>query len=182
MMFIPAPIQRIIWRLRSSKKQPEIAACRPIQTRPTDCLDRLAAAKTLGDESSALKTLTRDDLAEAVRVEIGLSRSESRRLVDLVLQTGVQVLERGEDVKLPKFGVFGVRNMGERAGRNPKTGEAATIIAPDPTQLMFIISLIIAAAAALIALGVIPSIPIASVWVMGIGYAVLAAGCLFNGV
>jgi integration host factor subunit alpha len=73
--------------------------------------------------------LTRDDLAEAVRVEIGLSRNESRRLVDLVLQTGVQVLERGEDVKLPKFGVFGVRNMGERAGRNPKTGEAATIIA-----------------------------------------------------
>ena len=50
-----------------------------------------------------------------------------------------------------------------------------------PTQLVFIISLAIAAAAALVALGIIPSIPIASVWLMGIAYAVLAVGCLFKG-
>ena len=62
-------------------------------------------------------------------MKIGLSKNESRRLVDLVLQTVVQVLERSEDVKLSKFGVFEVRDKGERAGRNPKTGEAATISA-----------------------------------------------------
>jgi len=50
-----------------------------------------------------------------------------------------------------------------------------------PTQMVFTVSMIIAVAAALIALGVIPSTPIASVWVMGIGYAVLAIGCLFKG-
>jgi integration host factor subunit alpha len=76
-----------------------------------------------------LKTLTRDDLAEAVRVEVGLSKTESRRLVDLVLNTVVQVLERGEAVKLANFGVFEVRDKGERTGRNPRTGEAATVSA-----------------------------------------------------
>ena len=76
-----------------------------------------------------MKTLTRDDLAEAVRVEVGLSKTESRRFVDLVLNTVVQVLERGEAVKLANFGVFEVRDKGERTGRNPRTGEAATVSA-----------------------------------------------------
>jgi integration host factor subunit alpha len=81
------------------------------------------------DGSGVLKTVTRDDLAEAVRAEIGLSKTESRQLVDSVLKTVGQVLERGENVKLPKFGVFEVKDKNERAGRNPKTGEAATISA-----------------------------------------------------
>ena len=50
-----------------------------------------------------------------------------------------------------------------------------------PTNLFFIISLVIAVFAALVALGIVPSVPIASVWIMGIGYAVLAFGCLFKG-
>ena len=74
-----------------------------------------------------MKTLTRDDLAEAVREEIGFSKTESRQLVDLVLERVVQALERGEDVKLTNFGAFEIRQNGERVGRNPKTGEAATI-------------------------------------------------------
>jgi integration host factor subunit alpha len=56
-----------------------------------------------------LKTLTRDDLAEAVREEIGFSKAESRQLVDLVLESVVQALERGDDVKLTNFGVFEIR-------------------------------------------------------------------------
>jgi integration host factor subunit alpha len=74
-----------------------------------------------------LKTLTRDDLAEAVREEIGFSKAESRQPVDLVLESVVQALERGDDVKLTNFGVFEIRQKGERIGRNPRTGETATI-------------------------------------------------------
>jgi integration host factor subunit alpha len=71
--------------------------------------------------------LTRDDLAEAVRKEVGFSKVESRQLVDFVLESVVQALERGEDVKLTNFGVFEIRQKGERIGRNPRTGETATI-------------------------------------------------------
>ena len=51
-----------------------------------------------------------------------------------------------------------------------------------PSVLIFVISLVIAVIGALEALGTIAFIPLASVWIMAIGYAVLAAGCLFKGV
>jgi hypothetical protein len=51
-----------------------------------------------------------------------------------------------------------------------------------PSVLVFLISLVIAVIAALTALGTVAFIPLASVWIMAIAYAVLAAGCLFKGV
>jgi hypothetical protein len=50
-----------------------------------------------------------------------------------------------------------------------------------PTTVFFVISVVIALLALLAALGVLSIIPIASVWLMAIAYAVLAAGCLFKG-
>jgi integration host factor subunit alpha len=73
------------------------------------------------------KTLTRADLAEAVFHEIGLPRNESSEIVELVLTEIVRSLERGEAVKLSSFGSFGVRDKGQRLGRNPKTGEEVPI-------------------------------------------------------
>jgi hypothetical protein len=51
-----------------------------------------------------------------------------------------------------------------------------------PSVLIFVISLVIAVIGALTALGTVAFIPLASVWIMAIAYAVLAAGCLFKGV
>jgi integration host factor subunit alpha len=75
-------------------------------------------------EVSALsnRTLTRADLSEAVYKQIGLSRSESAALVELMLNEISAAVERGENVKLSSFGSFLVRDKGERIGRNPKTG------------------------------------------------------------
>ena len=70
----------------------------------------------------ASKTLTRADLSEAVYKQIGLSRSESSALVELMLSEIAVAIERGENVKLSSFGSFLVRSKGERIGRNPKTG------------------------------------------------------------
>jgi integration host factor subunit alpha len=36
-------------------------------------------------------------------------------------------LARGESVKLSSFGSFGIRQKGERMGRNPKTGDEVPI-------------------------------------------------------
>ena len=70
----------------------------------------------------ARKTITRADLCEAVYQKVGLSRTESATLVELVLKEITDCLERGETVKLSSFGSFVVRSKGERVGRNPKTG------------------------------------------------------------
>ncbi|MFD0987324.1 integration host factor subunit alpha [Methyloligella solikamskensis] len=73
------------------------------------------------------KTLTRADLAEAVFQKVGLPRNESAELVELVLKEIVSSLENGETVKLSSFGSFGIRDKGERIGRNPKTGQEVPI-------------------------------------------------------
>ena len=69
----------------------------------------------------ASKNVTRIDLAEAVYQTVGLSRHESAELVEQVIAEICNTLATGETVKLSSFGVFTVRNKGERVGRNPKT-------------------------------------------------------------
>ncbi|ODR94267.1 integration host factor subunit alpha [Methyloceanibacter superfactus] len=73
------------------------------------------------------KTLTRADLAEAVFQKVGLPRNESAEIVELVLREIVASLERGDPVKLSSFGSFGIRDKGQRIGRNPKTGQEVPI-------------------------------------------------------
>ena len=68
------------------------------------------------------KTLTRADLAEAVVQKVGLPRNESQDLVELILQEISTSLASGATVKLSSFGSFGIRQKGQRVGRNPKTG------------------------------------------------------------
>jgi len=50
------------------------------------------------------KTVTRADLCEAVYQKVGLSRTESAALVELVLKEITDCLERGDTVKLSSFG------------------------------------------------------------------------------
>jgi integration host factor subunit alpha len=98
-------------------------------------IDRNVTARLASDQSRdwgsfgdmSGKTLTRADLAEAVFQKVGLPRNESAELVELVLREIVASLERGETVKLSSFGSFGIRDKGQRIGRNPKTGQEVPI-------------------------------------------------------
>lgn len=73
------------------------------------------------------KTVTRADLAEAVFRRLGLSRTESAAMVEMVLKEISDVVVSGETVKLSSFGSFTVREKGLRVGRNPKTGREVPI-------------------------------------------------------
>lgn len=68
------------------------------------------------------KTVTREDLSEAIYQKVDLSRLESAGLVGQVLGEISDTLVRGEAVKLHGFGTFTLRSKGERVGRNPRTG------------------------------------------------------------
>ena len=67
-------------------------------------------------------TLTRADLADALHRDVGLSRMDSAKLVEQILDHMRDSLAAGENVKISGFGTFVLRNKGERIGRNPKTG------------------------------------------------------------
>jgi integration host factor subunit alpha len=54
--------------------------------------------------------------------QIGLSRAESARMVETILDLMCDALARGENVKISGFGTFVLRDKSERIGRNPKTG------------------------------------------------------------
>ncbi|TDH38982.1 integration host factor subunit alpha [Pseudohoeflea suaedae] len=73
------------------------------------------------------KTVTRADLAEAVFRKVGLSRTESAELVEMVIDEVCNAIVRGDSVKLSSFATFQVRDKKERIGRNPKTGEEVPI-------------------------------------------------------
>ena len=81
----------------------------------------------------AQKTLTRAELSEAVYQKIGLSRTESASLVELVLREISDCIAQGQTVKLSSFGSFVVRDKGQRIGRNPKTGIEVPI---EPRRVM----------------------------------------------
>jgi integration host factor subunit alpha len=79
------------------------------------------------------RTVTRAELSEAAYQRIGLSRSESSALVELVLDEISSSLAVGNSVKLSSFGSFLVRDKGQRVGRNPKTGVEVPI---EPRRVM----------------------------------------------
>jgi integration host factor subunit alpha len=67
-------------------------------------------------------TLTRADLSESLHRNVGLSRAESSKLVESILDHMTGALAKGENVKISGFGSFLLRDKGGRIGRNPKTG------------------------------------------------------------
>ena len=72
-------------------------------------------------------TLTKDHLVSSIGNRLGISKFESLRILESVLETVKTSLSNGEDVLLSGFGKFIVRKKAARRGRNPQTGDALTL-------------------------------------------------------
>ena len=71
--------------------------------------------------------LTRAAMVRSLVNKLGLSRKDSREMVDSFIEEPVASLAVGEQVKLSGFGNFDLRDKKARPGRNPKTGETIPI-------------------------------------------------------
>lgn len=76
-----------------------------------------------------MSALTKAAIVDCLQTEVGIGRDAARSLVELFFEEIRQALERGEPVKLSGFGNFDLREKSQRPGRNPKTGEVATVSA-----------------------------------------------------
>ena len=76
-----------------------------------------------------MATVTRADLAAAVREEAGLRKRDAADMVDTLIEAICERLAAGEPVGISGFGAFALRDKEERVGRNPRTGEEAPIMA-----------------------------------------------------
>lgn len=67
--------------------------------------------------------LTKEKITDTIYTQVGLSKSQSRRVVESLLDITKQTLGRGEDLLISGFGKFVVKNKAARRGRNPQTKE-----------------------------------------------------------
>ena len=71
--------------------------------------------------------MNKNDLVNQVSDNTGLSKSDSAKAVDSVLDTITDTLKSGGDVRLVGFGTFLVSKRKATTGRNPQTGAAINI-------------------------------------------------------
>jgi integration host factor subunit beta len=71
--------------------------------------------------------MTKADLVEDVARAAELTKKDAERLVEIVFESIIDTLNKGEKIELRGFGSFRVRERGARRGRNPKTGDPVNI-------------------------------------------------------
>jgi nucleoid DNA-binding protein len=71
--------------------------------------------------------MTKEELIEKVASTAGLSKADSSRVLNTILDSIKASLKKGQKVSLVGFGNFSVSKRKARKGRNPRTGEAIKI-------------------------------------------------------
>lgn len=68
-------------------------------------------------------SLTKETLINDIYDNVGLSKTQSRVVVERLFEIMKSTLERGEDLLVSGFGKFVVKEKAARRGRNPQTTE-----------------------------------------------------------
>lgn len=71
--------------------------------------------------------MNKTELIDFVAGSADLSKADSAKAVDAVIEAVTETLRKGESVTLVGFGTFEVRHRAARSGRNPQTGETMQI-------------------------------------------------------
>ena len=67
------------------------------------------------------------ELVEKVAEVAQTTKAEAARAVDAIVQTIINALEAGEEIRVAGLGIFDVNVREARPGRNPQTGETINI-------------------------------------------------------
>ncbi len=71
--------------------------------------------------------MKKTELIDAIAKDSGLSRADSARAIDSLVNTVQKTLKKGDEVALTGFGKFSVVKRAARTGRNPSTGQPVKI-------------------------------------------------------
>jgi len=71
--------------------------------------------------------MTKSQLVSKLADSGEVSRKQIDELLNALVDTIVKSVKKGESVKIPGLGIFRLRKMKARMGRNPQTGEAIKI-------------------------------------------------------
>ena len=71
--------------------------------------------------------MNKSQLIEAVAADSGLTKADSSRAIESLLDTVTKTLKKGDEVSITGFGKFSVVKRAARQGVNPRTGESVKI-------------------------------------------------------
>jgi integration host factor subunit beta len=71
--------------------------------------------------------MTKAELVEQVASQSDLTKKDAEVIVQTVLDSITESLQRGEKIELRGFGSFRIRSRSSRQGRNPKTGNGVNV-------------------------------------------------------
>jgi DNA-binding protein HU-beta len=71
--------------------------------------------------------MNKSELVADVAERMGESKQKGEEAVNAVFEALTAALKRGDDVRLPAFGVFDVKDTAARTARNPQTGEEVKV-------------------------------------------------------
>jgi DNA-binding protein HU-beta len=71
--------------------------------------------------------MNKSQLIDAVASDSGLSKADSSRAIESLLDTVTKTLKKGDEVAITGFGKFSVVKRAARLGVNPRTGEKVKI-------------------------------------------------------
>ncbi len=71
--------------------------------------------------------MNKSELIEAIAKDAGLTKADTSRAVESLLDTVTKSLKKGEEVAITGFGKFSVVKRAARQGVNPRTGERVKI-------------------------------------------------------
>jgi DNA-binding protein HU-beta len=69
------------------------------------------------------------EFAKGVAAATGTAEADAKKVVAAVFEQIADAAAKGEELSIPGFGKFVVKDRPERQGRNPGTGEPMTIAA-----------------------------------------------------
>jgi DNA-binding protein HU-beta len=73
--------------------------------------------------------MNKAELVDAMAAESKLTKADSQRAIDAIVNATTKALKKGDRVALVGFGSFSVAKRAARTGRNPQTGKAIKIAA-----------------------------------------------------
>jgi len=78
--------------------------------------------------------MNKSELIEALAQELDMATRQATSVLNIILETLMVAMERGDDIEIRGFGSFTVKEYGTYVGRNPKSGKQ---IAVNPKKLPF---------------------------------------------
>jgi DNA-binding protein HU-beta len=71
--------------------------------------------------------MNKAELVADVAERMSDSKMKAEEAVNAVFESITHALKRGDDIRLPAFGVFDVKDTAARTARNPQTGEEVKV-------------------------------------------------------